>query len=250
MPVSVKVCGMREKYNVQALCQLPIDFIGLIFYPKSSRYIFADADSYRRSPLIPLGGGLEHINLDETVVDMDFLQQPFEGHGNFPRNIQKVGVFVNEDIDQVLNYAHSFQLDYVQLHGKENVFYCKALKDAGIKIIKAFAVDSNFVFTLTEAYEYYCDYFLFDTKGKMPGGNGFTFDWSVLDQYYGKTPFLLSGGLAPGMEEKVLAFEHEQFFALDLNSGFENYPGFKNVDLISEFINNINRKLSEREPDW
>jgi phosphoribosylanthranilate isomerase len=236
---------MRERYNIEALTQLPIEFIGLIFYPKSSRYIFAEPSSST-----PLRRDRNYETTDSTAVDLGYLRMPIQGRGNFPKNIQKVGVFVDEEIDQVLNYVHSFQLDYVQLHGNENVFYCKALKDAEVKIIKAFSVDQHFTFTITKAFEYYCDYFLFDTKGKLPGGNGFTFDWSVLEKYYGNTPFFLSGGLAPGMEEKVLQFEHEQFFALDLNSGFENYPGFKNVDMISEFLHKINSALSARKPDW
>lgn len=244
MPIRVKVCGMREKHNIEALSQLPVDFVGLIFYPKSSRYIFADPadDSYRYRDLSTPD--------DSTAVDLGFLRLPFEGKGNFPRNLKKVGVFVNEDIDQVLNYVHGFELDYVQLHGQENVFYCKQLKDAGVNIIKAFSVDSKFSFTLTKAFEYSCDFFLFDTKGKLPGGNGVSFDWKTLENYHGETPFFLSGGLAPGMEEAVINFEHDQFYALDINSGFENYPGFKNVDLISEFLNKINKALSERNPDW
>lgn len=234
MPVRVKVCGMRERYNIEALSQLPVDFVGLIFYPKSSRYVFADTHEYA----------------DSTAVDLGFLRLPFEGKGNYPKNLKKVGVFVNEELDQVLNYVHNFELDYVQLHGQENVFYCKQLKDAGVKIIKAFSVDRQFSFTITNAFEFYCDFFLFDTKGKLPGGNGVAFDWKTLENYHGETPFFLSGGLAPGMEDAVINFKHEQFFALDINSGFENYPGFKNVDLISDFLNKINKALSEQNPDW
>jgi len=226
MTPKIKVCGMRERFNIEALCQLPVDFIGLIFYEKSSRFIEAEG------------------------VDLDFLKTKFKSKEIIPKNISKVGVFVNEEAEVVLGKVKEFQLDYVQLHGKENVFYCKKIKDAGVKIIKAFPVDERFSFTNLAAYRFYCDYFLFDTKGKLPGGNGVVFNWDVLEKYKGEISFFLSGGLAPGMEAKIIDFKHDQLAVLDLNSGFENKPGFKNVDLISEFLNKINKALKGTSGDW
>lgn len=225
-PLPVKVCGMRQRLNIEALTQLPISFIGLIFYKKSSRFI----------------GG--------ENADQDFLKTIFQTKEIIPQSIKKVGVFVDEEIIEIIRLAEAYQLDYVQLHGNENIFYCKKLKEAGISIIKAFAIDEHFSFTNLKAYEYYCDYFLFDTKGKLPGGNGVSFNWGLLKKYTGELPFFLSGGIKPGMENAILDFEHPKLFALDINSGFENSPGFKNVDLISEFIHKINRVLKKRNKDW
>lgn len=226
MRLKVKVCGMRERYNIEALCQLPVDYIGLIFYEKSSR----------------------HAEADEA--DLDFLKTKFKTKDIIPSPIFKVGVFVDAAPEFVLEKVETYQLDYVQLHGKENVFYCKHLNEAGVKLIKAFAIDEFFSFSNLMAYEYYCDYFLFDTKGKLPGGNGVVFNWDLLKKYKGKTPFFLSGGLAPGKEDAIINFKHEQFYAIDLNSGFENKPGFKNIDLTSEFINKIRKELSGPSADW
>jgi phosphoribosylanthranilate isomerase len=226
MLLKVKVCGMRERYNIEALSQLPIDFVGLIFYEKSSRF------------------------LEAVEVDLDYLKADLKSKENFPRKISKVGVFVNEDLETVLEKVKFYHLDYVQLHGDENVFYCKKLHALGIKIIKAFPVDEAFSFTNLKAFEYYCEYFLFDTKGKLPGGNGVAFNWEVLKKYEGETPFFLSGGLGPGMEIQIINLEHPQFFGIDLNSGFENTPGFKNIDLLSDFIYKIREGLKGQHEDW
>ena len=226
MPLKIKICGMRERYNIEAICQLPVDFIGLIFYEKSSRFI----------------GGEVGVH--------EFLKTGYKSKEIYPQKIKKVGVFVNEEIDRILEKVETYQLDHVQLHGSENVFYCKKLNGAGVKVIKAFSIDDHFSFTNLVAYEYYCEYFLFDTKGKLPGGNGIPFNWENLKKYEGNTPFFLSGGLAPGMEEKIVNFKHPQLFGIDLNSGFENRPGFKNVDLLSDFLNKVKNGLKNPKSFW
>lgn len=188
--------------------------------------------------------------MEAEGVVVDFLKTDFKSKEIYPQKINKVGVFVNEDLDKLIEKVVEYHLDYVQLHGDENVFYCEKLRAAGIKIIKAFPVDEHFSFTNLKAFEYYCDYFLFDTKGKLPGGNGLRFNWKVLKKYEGNTPFLLSGGLAAGMEDDIIHFKHPQFCGIDLNSGFENTPGFKNVDLLSDFIYKIKKELKGQGKDW
>jgi phosphoribosylanthranilate isomerase len=220
MNLKIKVCGMREIYNINGLRQLPVDFIGLIFYEKSPRFV------------------------EGTEEDISFLKDKLRRFSNPNESIKKVGIFVDAEKDFVLEKAKDYSLDYVQLHGTENVFYCEELKKAGLKIIKAFSVDKNFSFTNTEAFQFYCDYFLFDTKGENPGGNGVVFDWSILENYNGKTPFFLSGGIDPKMGEQINSFSHPKLFGVDLNSGFEINPGFKDVDLISKFINEINAQIT------
>ena len=211
---------MREKYNISGLRQLPVDYMGLIFHEKSPRFLEAKDD------------------------DLSFLKEPIQRFGILQENIQKVGVFVDAEKEYVFSKVKEYGLDYVQLHGNENIFYCEELKKEGLKIIKAFAVDKNFSFTNTEAYQYSCDFFLFDTKGEKPGGNGIAFDWSVLQNYKGETPFFLSGGISPKMDEEIKALKHPKLYAIDLNSGFEIEPGFKDIDLIATFINNIKNPIT------
>jgi phosphoribosylanthranilate isomerase len=220
MNLKVKVCGMRETYNINGLRQLPVDYIGLIFYEKSPRFLEAQPE------------------------DLSFLKAGIKRFGNSIEFIKKVGVFVDAETEFVFSKVKEYSLDYVQLHGNENIFYCEELKKSGIKIIKSFSIDKNFSFSNTKAFQYYCDFFLFDTKGENPGGNGTAFDWSILDKYKGETPFFLSGGINPKMEKKVKSLKHPKLYGVDLNSGFEIKPGFKDIDLIATFINNINHPLT------
>ncbi len=211
---------MRETYNITGLRQLPVDFIGLIFYEKSPRF------------------------LEEKKEDPSFLKYAIQRFGDSGEYIKKVGVFVNAEKEYVLSKAKEYSLDYVQLHGSENLFYCEELKKAGLKIIKTFSVNKQFSFTNTEAYQYYCDYFLFDTKGEKPGGNGVPFDWSILENYNGQTPFFLSGGINPKMVKQIKSINHPKLYAVDLNSGFEIEHGFKDIDLIATFINDIKHQIT------
>lgn len=206
---------MREASNIDALRQLQVDWIGFIFYEKSSRFL--ESDTY----------------------DLGALKQPIKQSGFLGQEIKKVGVFVNADQDDVIEKANTYKLDYIQLHGDENIFYCSQLKKAGLKIIKAFAVDNDFSFTNTYAYQYFCEYFLFDTKGAKPGGNGIPFDWAILKNYEGYTPFFLSGGIHPGMADKIKSLNLKYLAGVDLNSGFEIKPAFKDVQLLSTFINEL-----------
>ncbi len=211
---------MREMYNITGLRQLPVDFIGLIFSEKSPRFI------------------------EEKDSDLSFLKDAIQLFGDSNQYIRKVGVFVDAETEYVLAKTKEYSLDYVQLHGTENIFYCEELKKAGLNIIKSFSVDEHFSFTNTEAYQYYCDFFLFDTKGENPGGNGVAFDWSILNNYKGDTPFFLSGGINPKMAEQIKALQHPKLYGVDLNSGFEIEPGFKDIDLIATFINELNHPIT------
>ena len=206
----IKVCGMRDATNVAELLTLPIDFMGLIFYPPSPRFVEAGAQ----------------VPMQQKV------------------GIHRVGVFVDAPLEEVIEKVDRFALDMVQLHGQESLFYCQQLQKKGIPIIKAFAVHDRFQFSITKAYELVCDYFLFDTKGAQPGGNGTSFNWALLDAYEGQLPFFLSGGIRPDMAESIIAFEHPQLFGIDINSGFESRPGMKAMDKITQFLQAIDSKES------
>lgn len=206
--MKVKVCGMRDKGNIEALVALRPSFIGFIFYEKSPRYV----------------GNV----LDEEVVRA------------IPRGINKVGVFVNASPDYILSVVKQYDLQYVQLHGSELPDFCRSIRQKGVNIIKAFLVDEHFNFAMLNNYKPHCDFFLFDTPGKSPGGNGVSFDWDILKRYDNEKPFFLSGGIGPDNIDDVLILSKSlKIYGLDINSKFEIEPGEKNIEQVRAFIQKI-----------
>ena len=134
---------MKYPENILELSQLLPDYLGFIFYEKSSRFFDGE---------IP----------------------------KLPKSIKKVGVFVDANYKEVISKIEKYNLDLIQLHGKETPDFCLKFKNLDIEIIKVFSVDDDFNFEILENYEPVCDYFLFDTKGKLHGGNGVTFNWQIL----------------------------------------------------------------------
>ena len=215
--MKVKVCGTRDKDNILELLQLPIDFIGFIFYPKSPRFV-------------------------GNRIPEDWMTKHAREFGQ----IKKVGVFVNAEMEQVLNAVHDYELDYVQLHGEESVEYCSELHQyweitsmRQAFVCKAFRIDDQFDFSQTSAYERFCKFFVFDAKGPAHGGNGAQFDWEALHKYMGFTPYLLSGGIGPEDAAKVKALNFKQMMGVDINSRFEISPGLKDVSLVKQFLSGL-----------
>ena len=202
----IKICGLKYPENIQAVSALKPDFMGFIFYPKSPRYA--------------------------EPLDIKTLEA-------LPPTIKKIGVFVNEDIENILTIAYKYKLDGLQLHGTELVDMCRKLKKLGYLVIKAFPIAEAYNFKVTKAYEGVCDYFLFDTKTDAYGGSGVKFNWQILKEYKGETPFFLSGGIAVDDAEAIRKIEHPLFAGIDLNSKFELKPGLKNISLLKEFISNF-----------
>lgn len=202
----IKVCGMKYPENINEIAALHPDFMGFIFYPKSPRF----AES-----------------LDVLALKA------------LPSTIKKIGVFVNENLENILTIAYKYKLDGVQLHGTELVEMCKELKSAGYLVIKAFPIAEAYNFKVTKDYEGTCDYFLFDTKTDAYGGSGVKFNWSMLDEYTGETPFLLSGGIAADDVTTIKKIEHPRFAGIDLNSKFEIKPGIKDELKLRSFINEL-----------
>ncbi len=227
--MKIKICGM--KYNTAEVAALQPDYLGFIFYDKSPR------------------------NFEGVIPDL-------------PKSIKKVGVFVDETIDVIIQKIKKFGLDAIQLHGNESPDYCKILKrhyekrsdevissketdcqaltksvrtrnDRPIEIIKVFSIKDKFDFSQLQPYEDVVDYFLFDTKGKLPGGNGYTFNWDVLKAYPSTKPYFLSGGIGLEEMDKVLSFmrrqESKYCYAIDINSKFEIKPGLKAFEELEEF---------------
>ena len=197
----IKVCGMREAENIREVEALGIDFMGFIFWPKSSRYV-SECPAY------------------------------------LPTQCKRTGVFVNENLDQVRHMAKAYALDVIQLHGSESPEQISHLSPltSHLSIIKAFNIATTEDIEATKPYEGIVDYLLFDTKGKTVGGNGEKFDWSVLEAYHGDTPFLLSGGIGPDDAERVRSFHHPKCIGIDLNSRFEIAPGLKDINKLRAFL--------------
>jgi len=208
--MKLKICGMKYQENMTEVAALQPDYLGFIFYDKSSR------------------------NFDTTIPELS-------------SSIKKTGVFVNEDLQIVIEKIKIFNLQAVQLHGEETPKYCSKLKSEAIEIIKVFSIKNEFNFEVLAPYETVCDYFLFDTKGKHPGGNGYTFDWNVLNNYPSTKPFFLSGGIGFNEIEDVKTFQESSAskycYALDVNSKFEIEPGLKDIELLSQFKNRLNLKV-------
>lgn len=150
----------------------------------------------------------------------------------------RTGVFVNETPEKIQFIIYRDNLDCVQFHGNESVELIESIK-SNLKI-KAFGIDADFDFNITEPYEGIVDYFLFDTKTTLYGGSGIQFNWNKLQEYKGSTPFLLSGGIGPHLVNDIKAFHHPQFIGVDLNSGFEFAPGKKNIEQLKTFIYELN----------
>ena len=209
--MKLKVCGM--KLNTLEVATLDPDYLGFIFWEPSKRY--------------------------------------FEGTiPKLPASIKKVGVFVDAPLEEILKKVDTYDLQAVQLHGKESPEFCidlkkinidrsKALEESNLEIIKVFSIKDDFDFSILTPYENVCDYFLFDTKGKLPGGNGFTFSWEVLKSYPSTKPYFLSGGIGLEEIEKIREFqqrpESKYCHAIDINSKFESEPGLKDVKKLKEF---------------
>jgi phosphoribosylanthranilate isomerase len=205
--LKIKVCGMRDPENISGVAAALPDFLGFIFYPKSARFVGDD------------------FSLEQLKA--------------IPEAIQKVGVFVNELPEKVIAICKRLDLQVAQLHGSESPEYCRQIKASGLTVFKAFSVDDSFDFGQLSGYTDVCDYFLFDTKGYLPGGTGRKFNWELLKNYNGSVPFFLSGGIGPDDLDAIRNFEHPRWRGLDVNSGFEIAPALKDVDKVQQFIREI-----------
>jgi phosphoribosylanthranilate isomerase len=182
--MKLKVCGMKFSENIREIESLEPDFMGFIFYKKSKRF-------FNESKLI----------LND--------------------NINRVGVFVNQEVNEVIDIIKKYKLDYVQLHGDEDVRYCFSIKSI-CKVIKVFKIDDTFNFDNIKIFENVSDYYLFDTKTNLHGGSGIKFDWEILKKYNSKKKFFLSGGVSEDDIEEIKKIKKiHPIIGIDINSKFE-----------------------------
>lgn len=196
---------MTQPTNIAAVSDLPIDYMGFIFYPKSARYT---------------------AHPDTHLV---------------PDRIKKVGVFVNETGYFISDKVNALSLDTVQLHGDESVELCKGIRQKSIQVIKAFGIDDVFDWNSLASYLPVVDLFLFDTKSPQHGGTGQTFNWQKLKEYPFEKPYFLSGGLSLENIAEAAAFEDDRLIGLDLNSKFEIEPGLKNINTLTQALKIIRK---------
>ncbi len=202
--MEIKVCGMRERVNCQQLATTVVpDWIGLIFYPKSPRYVQEEESDWIKS--LPL---------------------------------KKVGVVVDEQPDLMLQKISTFGLSALQLHGGESIELVQELKaTTGVEIWKVISVGESIAWKAMEAFVPHVDRFLFDTASASKGGSGKQFDWGLLEDYPFDKGFMLSGGLTAAHAAAIrdLADRIPQLLGVDLNSGFELAPGLKDISALQAF---------------
>ena len=218
---------MKYLENIQEVAGLQPDYLGFIFYDKSKRYFLEENN-------LELGNkNVEEFryHLESQILNLNF-------------QINKVGVFVNESIKNIIRIATAFDIRILQLHGDETPEFCENLKLLDFKIIKAFGINESFDFSILNEYTDVCEYFLFDTKSNNYGGTGNHFDWNLLKQYDNSKPIFLSGGL----DIKDIPTIHDllkdiNIHALDFNSKLEKDYGLKDVEKCKELINLVHNSL-------
>ena len=208
--MKLKVCGITQLAQLQQIDELHVNYGGLIFYDQSRRCIINKLEA----------GDVKAL----------------------PLSLKKVGVFVNAAESDIMNQVENFGLDIVQLHGDETPGFCNLISNR-ITVIKAFRIthtNEQNIDWMIRPYEEYCDYYLFDTNRKNAyGGTGEKFDWKILQNNKINKPFFLSGGIGLKDIEKLKAFEHPFFYAVDVNSKVELAEGIKDIESIKELATGL-----------
>ncbi|EFO32263.1 N-(5'phosphoribosyl)anthranilate isomerase [Roseibium sp. TrichSKD4] len=203
----VKICGLKTEATMEAALEAGANMIGLMFFPKSPR----------------------HVSLTEACKLADMARGKAE----------IVAVTVNMDLDGLSRIKELVGPDIIQLHGSEPPEACAAVKVMhDTKIMKAVAVSERADLEQGDYYAIVADWLLFDAKppigSELPGGNGVSYDWTLLKDLDLKKPFMLSGGLNP--DNVVEAIRQSGAKAVDVSSGVEREPGVKDEKLIKAFM--------------
>lgn len=198
----VKICGIKFPQKINYFELLKPFFIGFIFYTYSHRFIGA---------ILPV----------ETLI-------------------KKVSVFVNNSIENIIKIKQKYAIDFVQLHGNENIKFSEELYKNNISIIKVYRVNETFIFYKNKYINYSLFFFyLFDTHCLNYGGSGKKFSWEKIIESPFKIPYFLSGGISTEDVNKIKNIFNPKYLGIDLNSKFEIEPINKNMDELRRFIYKI-----------
>lgn len=199
----IKFCGLTRPCDIEAANEIKPDYIGFVFAPNSKRRV-----SYKQA------------------VDLKNL---------LDKEIKAVGVFLNEDIDQVISLLNLGIIDAAQLHGDESVEYITRIqKETGKPVIKAFQIHSEQ--DVAAAEKTVSDFIILDAGT----GQGKTFDWTLAEKF--KKPFFLAGGLNPGNVTDAMRQLHP--YALDVSTGIET-DGLKDKQKMAEFAAAVRKEETE-----
>jgi phosphoribosylanthranilate isomerase len=203
----VKICGLRDQAMLDAAVSAGAHYAGLVFFPKSPRNV--------------------------TIAQAAPIAQ------NAPVGIAKVGLVVNPDnalLDAVLAEV---PLDILQLHGGETPERVAEIRARyGLPVMKAVGVADASDLPALDDYAQVADMLLVDAKppknADLPGGNGLSFDWTLIANRRWPTPWMLAGGLTPDNVAEAIALTKAP--QVDVSSGVETAPGEKSTALINAFV--------------
>ncbi len=217
MKTEVKICGLKTTEAVEHAVALGASHTGFIFFPKSPRNIEPD-DAGRLAERIR-----GRAKIVAVTVDAD-----------------------NDDLDEIVSVLRP---DILQLHGAEvpeRVLTVKAIY--GLPVMKALSIREASDLDRIDPYLGIVDRFLFDAKppagSELPGGNGVSFDWRLLDALDGSVDYMLSGGLNAENIGEALALTGAR--AVDTSSGVESAPGVKDLKLMDAFFDAVRRAEAVR----
>ncbi|WP_171176763.1 phosphoribosylanthranilate isomerase [Ruegeria sp. HKCCD8929] len=206
--ISVKICGLTASEHVRAAAEAGARYVGLVFFPKSPRYID-----------VPLAAQLA---------------------AEVPPGVAKVALTVNATDAELDHILASVPLDMLQLHGTESPERVVEVKNRyGLPVMKAVGVADEEDLAQIDLYSDAADQLLIDAKppkhSDLPGGNGLSFDWRLLaGRKYWRRPWMLAGGLT--QDNVVEAIRMTGARQLDVSSGVESAPGVKDSGRIRAFL--------------
>ena len=208
-----KICGLLTPESITTAIENGVSHIGFVFYPKSPRNVEIETASYLASFV--------------------------------PDNIKIVGLFVNPNNDLLHKVLNNVKLNIIQLHGDESYVRVREIKETfTIPIMKALPIASKNDLIKCNDYAQHVDYFLFDAKAdpnqsNLPGGNGLTFDWSILENFQSPKPWFLAGGLTPdNVKEAITKLSP---YGVDVSSGVESSSGVKDSAKIASFLKTVKK---------
>ncbi|NUS69777.1 MAG: phosphoribosylanthranilate isomerase [Ensifer adhaerens] len=210
MKTQVKICGLKTAEAAERAVALGASHVGFIFFPKSPRNIEPD--------------------------DAGRIADRIRGQAKI------VAVTVNADNDELDEIVSALNPDILQLHGSEDAERLLTVKAMyGLPVMKALSVREASDLEKIDAYIGIADRFLFDAKppkgSDLPGGNGVSFDWQLLDALDGSVDYMLSGGLNADNIGEAMAQTSAR--AIDISSGVESAPGVKDLKLMESFFNAV-----------